>query len=128
MTLESLSLTHCRVFETAGEGHSTALPTRVELSAVEVDVQVPVVWPVSSTTRPLRQQQQQAEIRQLTDGFIFSDLVFFRGWLRSAWVVNQLSVAVGNYRQRDSDGETTADLIAFTVMTEHRVYTEEPIT
>lgn len=42
-------MTHCRVFDTAGEGDSTALPAGVQLSAVEVDVQVPVVGPVSST-------------------------------------------------------------------------------
>lgn len=48
-------MTHCRVFDAAGERDSTALSAGVELGAVEVDVQVPVVGPVSSTAGPLRE-------------------------------------------------------------------------
>lgn len=41
-------MTHRRVFDAAGEGDSTALPAGVQLSAVEVDIQVPVVGPMSA--------------------------------------------------------------------------------
>lgn len=58
-------MTHCRVFDTAGEGNSAALPTGVQISAVEIDVQVPVVGSVSSTAWPLWQQQQQAVNKQI---------------------------------------------------------------
>lgn len=42
-----------RVFDAAGEGDSTALPAGVQLSAVEVDIQVPVIGPVGATARPI---------------------------------------------------------------------------
>lgn len=52
-------LTHRRVFDAAGEGNSTALPAGVEVSAVEVDVQVPVVGPVGSAAGPLAGRRQE---------------------------------------------------------------------
>lgn len=46
--------TYCWVFDTARERDPAALPAGVEFCAVEVDVQVPVVGPVSSAAGPLR--------------------------------------------------------------------------
>lgn len=105
-------MTHCGVFDTAGEGHSAALSAGVWLGAVEVDVQVPVVGPVGSTAWPLerqQQQQQQPQIRQLVPGWqiIGSDLLYkllCGAWLRLAWVVSQRSAAGTDYRQWDADG------------------------
>lgn len=51
--------THCRVFDTTWERDSTALSAGVEVRAVEVDVQVPVIRSVSSTAGPLRSQQHE---------------------------------------------------------------------
>lgn len=45
--------THRWVPDAAGEGHSAALPTGVQVSAVEVDIEVPVVGPSGSAARPL---------------------------------------------------------------------------
>lgn len=45
--------THRWVPDAAGEGHSAALPAGVQVSAVEVDIEVPVVGPSGSTARPL---------------------------------------------------------------------------
>lgn len=55
-------MTHCRIFEAAGEGNATALPTGVQIRAVEVHVQVPVVRPVSSTARPLRDRDRKKKV------------------------------------------------------------------
>ena len=46
--------THHRVPDAAGEGHPAAFPARVHVSAVEVDIEVPVVGPSGSAARPLR--------------------------------------------------------------------------
>ena len=51
--------THCRVFDTAWERDSTALSAGVEVRAVEVDVQVPVIRSVSAAAGPLISQQQE---------------------------------------------------------------------
>ena len=45
--------THRWVPDAAGEGHSAALPAGVQVSAVEVDIEVPVVGPSGSAARPL---------------------------------------------------------------------------
>lgn len=45
--------THRRVLDTAREGHPATLPAWVQVSAVEVDIEVPVVGPSGSTARPL---------------------------------------------------------------------------
>lgn len=45
--------THRWVPDTAGEGHPAALPAGVQVSAVEVDIEVPVVGPSGSAARPL---------------------------------------------------------------------------
>lgn len=59
-TLQSICLSaYCRVFDTAWERDSTAFPAGVEGRAVEVDVQVPVIRPVSSAAGPLRPQQHE---------------------------------------------------------------------
>lgn len=50
----SLGPTHRRVPDAAGEGNPAALPARVQVSAVEIDIEVPVIRPSGSTARPLR--------------------------------------------------------------------------
>lgn len=42
--------THSRVFNTTGEGNATPFPAGVGVGAVEIDVQVPVIRPMSTTT------------------------------------------------------------------------------
>ena len=59
-------MTHCRIFEAAGKGDSAALPAGINVRAVEVNVEVPVVGPMSSAARPLIRQRQQAEIKKPT--------------------------------------------------------------
>lgn len=49
--------THRRVPNTAGEGHPTALTAWVRVSAVEVDIEVPVIGPSGTTARPLGRQE-----------------------------------------------------------------------
>lgn len=46
--------TYRRIFGAAGKRHPTFLTTRVWISAVEVDVQIPVIGSKSSTTLPLQ--------------------------------------------------------------------------
>lgn len=45
--------THRWVPNTAGKGHPTALTAWVQVSAVEVDIEVPVIGPSGTTARPL---------------------------------------------------------------------------
>lgn len=52
------SPTHRRVPDAAGEGHPTALPAGVQVSAVEIDIEVPVVGPSGSTARPLEGERE----------------------------------------------------------------------
>lgn len=49
--------THRRVPNTAGKGHPTALAAWVQVSAVEVDIEVPVIGPSGATARPLGGQK-----------------------------------------------------------------------
>lgn len=42
-----------RVPDTAGEGHPAALSARVQVSAVEIDIEVPVIRPSGSAARPI---------------------------------------------------------------------------
>lgn len=47
---------HRRIFDTAGKGYSTALPAGIGISAVKVDIEVPVIRPMSTTARPLQRE------------------------------------------------------------------------
>ena len=49
---------YSRVAEAAGERHSTLLPADVAQAAVEVHVQVPVVWVFGSTAVVLREGEE----------------------------------------------------------------------
>lgn len=50
--------THRGVPDAAGKGHPTALPAWVQVSAVEIDIEVPVIGPSGSTARPLRGEKR----------------------------------------------------------------------
>lgn len=49
--------TYRRIPNTAGKGHPTALAARVQVSAVEVDIEVPVIGPSGATARPLGREE-----------------------------------------------------------------------
>lgn len=54
--------TYRRVFGAAGKGYAAFLTTRVRISAVEVDIQIPVISSKSSATLPLQGENGRAYV------------------------------------------------------------------
>lgn len=56
LTYFHISTAYRRILDTAGKGYPTALPAGVGVSAVEINVEIPVIRSMSPTARPLQRE------------------------------------------------------------------------